>query len=105
MPSSSGSDDEIVEGKISGISESSVSFDANLPRVDGVSIGLSELRIDDNSKSTATEASTNTRLRGDINGSVSSWRLDCAKQEVWYGSYGSNMWKPRFLCYIKGGQV
>eukprot|EP01018_Ginkgo_biloba_P014008 Gb_00466 [translate_table: standard] len=24
---------------------------------------------------------------------------------IWYASYGSNMWKPRFLCYIEGGQV
>lgn len=24
---------------------------------------------------------------------------------VWYACYGSNVWKPRFLCYIQGGQV
>ncbi|CAN8264847.1 unnamed protein product [Cochlearia groenlandica] len=34
-----------------------------------------------------------------------SWRADFAKVDVWYASYGSNMWKPRFLCYIQGGQV
>ncbi|KAG7613759.1 Ureohydrolase domain superfamily [Arabidopsis suecica] len=34
-----------------------------------------------------------------------SWRADLAKVDVWYASFGSNMWKPRFLCYIQGGQV
>ncbi|VVB17571.1 unnamed protein product [Arabis nemorensis] len=34
-----------------------------------------------------------------------SWRADLAKVDVWYASYGSNMWKPRFLCYIQGGQA
>lgn len=24
---------------------------------------------------------------------------------VWYACYGSNVWKPRFMCYIQGGQV
>ncbi|KAG1341958.1 histone deacetylase 5 [Cocos nucifera] len=33
------------------------------------------------------------------------WRSVLSKTEVWYGSYGSNMWKPGFLCYIKGGKV
>ncbi|ESQ31827.1 hypothetical protein EUTSA_v10003787mg [Eutrema salsugineum] len=34
-----------------------------------------------------------------------SWRTNLAKVDVWYASFGSNMWKPRFLCYIQGGQV
>ncbi|CAF1716427.1 histone deacetylase 5 isoform X1 [Brassica napus] len=34
-----------------------------------------------------------------------SWRSDLSKVDVWYASFGSNMWKPRFLCYIQGGQV
>lgn len=33
------------------------------------------------------------------------WRSAFSKIDVWYASYGSNMWKPRFLCYIQGGQV
>ncbi|KAI9173642.1 hypothetical protein LWI28_004304 [Acer negundo] len=33
------------------------------------------------------------------------WRLELSKVEVWYATFGSNMWKPRFLCYIEGGQV
>ncbi|XP_008791310.2 histone deacetylase 5-like [Phoenix dactylifera] len=33
------------------------------------------------------------------------WRSVLSNIEVWYGSYGSNMWKPRFLCYIEGGKV
>ncbi|KAJ0248769.1 Histone deacetylase 5 [Hirschfeldia incana] len=34
-----------------------------------------------------------------------SWRRDLSKVDVWYASFGSNMWKPRFLCYIQGGQA
>lgn len=33
------------------------------------------------------------------------WRPELSKVDVWYASFGSNMWKPRFLCYIQGGQV
>lgn len=24
---------------------------------------------------------------------------------IWYACYGSNMYKPRFMCYIEGGKV
>lgn len=34
-----------------------------------------------------------------------SWRPRLGKMDVWYASFGSNMWKSRFLCYIVGGQV
>ncbi|XP_044477204.1 histone deacetylase 5 [Mangifera indica] len=34
-----------------------------------------------------------------------TWRSELAKIDVWYASFGSNMWKPRFLSYIQGGQV
>ncbi|KAK9278920.1 hypothetical protein L1049_028501 [Liquidambar formosana] len=34
-----------------------------------------------------------------------TWRSELSKIEVWYASFGSNMWKPRFLCYVEGGQV
>ncbi|XP_023516037.1 histone deacetylase 5 [Cucurbita pepo subsp. pepo] len=33
------------------------------------------------------------------------WRLELSKTDIWYASFGSNMWRPRFLCYIEGGQV
>ncbi|XP_010259827.1 PREDICTED: histone deacetylase 5 [Nelumbo nucifera] len=39
-----------------------------------------------------------------INSSI-SWRSKVSKIDIWYASYGSNMWKERFLCYIEGGQV
>ncbi|KAI4365858.1 hypothetical protein MLD38_021806 [Melastoma candidum] len=35
----------------------------------------------------------------------SSWRSELSNVEIWYATFGSNMWKPRFLCYIEGGQV
>ncbi|KMS97784.1 hypothetical protein BVRB_5g123480 [Beta vulgaris subsp. vulgaris] len=34
-----------------------------------------------------------------------SWRPELKLVDIWYASFGSNMWKPRFLCYIQGGQV
>ncbi|WOL16976.1 histone deacetylase 5-like isoform X1 [Canna indica] len=34
-----------------------------------------------------------------------TWRSLLSGVEVWYATYGSNMWKPRFLCYIEGGKV
>ncbi|XP_010036766.2 histone deacetylase 5 isoform X1 [Eucalyptus grandis] len=34
-----------------------------------------------------------------------SWRSDLSIIDIWYATFGSNMWKPRFLCYIEGGQV
>ncbi|XP_058180770.1 histone deacetylase 5 isoform X2 [Rhododendron vialii] len=33
------------------------------------------------------------------------WRLELSKIDVWYATFGSNMCKSRFLCYIQGGQV
>ncbi|XP_031489923.1 histone deacetylase 5 [Nymphaea colorata] len=44
-------------------------------------------------------------LPAQIAETTSSWRSAFSKVDVWYASYGSNMWKPRFLCYIEGGQV
>ncbi|CAK7344157.1 unnamed protein product [Dovyalis caffra] len=37
--------------------------------------------------------------------SSTPWRSELSKIDIWYASFGSNMWKPRFLCYIEGGQV
>ncbi|OEL32083.1 Histone deacetylase 5 [Dichanthelium oligosanthes] len=34
-----------------------------------------------------------------------TWRSDLSRTHVWYASFGSNMWKPRFLCYIQGGKA
>ncbi|KAH9609498.1 hypothetical protein KSS87_018711 [Heliosperma pusillum] len=34
----------------------------------------------------------------------STWRKELRLFDVWYATYGSNMWTPRFLCYIQGGQ-
>ncbi|KAJ4713189.1 Histone deacetylase [Melia azedarach] len=38
-------------------------------------------------------------------GIAASWRPEFSKIDVWYATFGSNMWKPRFFCYIEGGQV
>lgn len=41
----------------------------------------------------------------EVNTGRSSWRSELSKIDVWYASFGSNMWKSRFICYIEGGQV
>lgn len=39
-----------------------------------------------------------------LNG-ASEKRVDEEQMCIWYASYGSNMWKDRFMCYLQGGQV
>lgn len=34
-----------------------------------------------------------------------SWRDELSKIDIWYATYGSNMSKDRFRCYIQGGQT
>ncbi|XP_010663245.1 histone deacetylase 5 isoform X2 [Vitis vinifera] len=53
--------------------------------------GLSKLKVDEDSH-------VDTDL-------VATWRSELSKIDVWYASFGSNMWKSRFLCYIEGGQL
>ncbi|CAL0307183.1 unnamed protein product [Lupinus luteus] len=38
-------------------------------------------------------------------GTSNTWRSELSNTYIWYASYGSNMWKSRFLCYVAGGQV
>ncbi|XP_038878340.1 histone deacetylase 5 [Benincasa hispida] len=33
------------------------------------------------------------------------WRVELSKTDIWYAAFGSNLWCPRFLCYLIGGQV
>ncbi|KAF2312857.1 hypothetical protein GH714_040910 [Hevea brasiliensis] len=33
------------------------------------------------------------------------WRSELSKTDIWHATFGLNMWKRRFLCYIQGGQV
>ncbi|KAK3406386.1 hypothetical protein EUGRSUZ_K02528 [Eucalyptus grandis] len=53
---------------------------------------LSTLRVDEDHYVLAESASV-------------SWRSVLSKIDIWYATFGSNMWNPRFLCYIEGGQV
>ncbi|XP_048137743.1 histone deacetylase 5-like isoform X3 [Rhodamnia argentea] len=53
---------------------------------------LSTLRVDEDCRVLAESASV-------------SWRSDLSNIDIWYATFGSNMWKPRFLFYIEGGQV
>ncbi|KAI4343955.1 hypothetical protein L6164_011241 [Bauhinia variegata] len=42
---------------------------------------------------------------GRVTAASSSLRSEMSNIWIWYASYGSNMWKSRFLCYIAGGKV
>ncbi|CAN0871089.1 Histone deacetylase 5 [Linum grandiflorum] len=36
---------------------------------------------------------------------TASWRTVLSKTDIWYATFGSNMWQSRFRCYIEGGRV
>ncbi|OAY72753.1 Histone deacetylase 5 [Ananas comosus] len=85
---------------------------------DDLSSQLSRLNVDglDHAKGTTSNHSATTKDLNDpleashnvtmkiLDGCV-PWRSALLETYVWYASYGSNMWRPRFLCYIEGGKV
>lgn len=114
--SNSGSDIEYDEG----ISNSIGSVN-NIEIVDVIA-PLSKLNLDGNNLGEAVTSSYLTSKQGStasleesrgipmllpekIDHFCAPWRSVLSKIEVWYASYGSNMWKERFLCYIEGGKV
>ncbi|GLU21511.1 hypothetical protein SLE2022_376450 [Rubroshorea leprosula] len=56
--------------------------------VEDVVTSLSNLKVEDQTASTFVP-----------------WRSDVSKIDIWYATYGSNMWRSRLLCYIEGGKV
>ncbi|GLT26884.1 hypothetical protein SLA2020_019240 [Shorea laevis] len=56
--------------------------------VEDVVTSLSNLKVEDQTAST-----------------FAPWRSDASKIDIWYATYGSNMWRSRLLCYIEGGKV
>ncbi|XP_072996159.1 histone deacetylase 5-like [Typha latifolia] len=66
---------------------------------DSLSLTLSKLNINEACHSASEPPSCEI-----VNG-CAPWRTLLSEIDIWYGSYGSNMWKARFLCYIKGGKV
>nr|ACF80379.1 unknown [Zea mays] len=90
----------------------------------GVAISehLSKMKLDDDSLAVKTNSSCSAAEQHPVdsvkvhnNASVVltkkisdlslEWRSDLSKTDVWYASFGSNMWRPRFLCYIQGGKA
>ena len=72
---------------------------------------VSSLAVDTNGDETASESLVETRLSLESRyvqqeTTENSCSADVeAVDYVWYGCYGSNMLKERFLCYLQGGQV
>lgn len=48
---------------------------------------------------------TFTFVNSDALNVSNTWRQELSKIDIWYATFGSNMSKSRFLCYIEGGQV
>ncbi|XP_074570290.1 histone deacetylase 5-like [Curcuma longa] len=72
---------------------------------DGKIIASSKLQMEGHSSQYESCHDPQTLIPSNIMASSFTWRSSLSKSEVWYASYGSNMWKPRFLCYIEGGKV
>uniref|UniRef100_A0A5B7BC80 histone deacetylase n=1 Tax=Davidia involucrata TaxID=16924 RepID=A0A5B7BC80_DAVIN len=73
---------------------------------------LSKLKVDENSHDQATVQSSFDGFCAGFGQIMSKsanisppWRSELSKIDVWYATFGSNMSKSRFLCYIQGGQV
>ncbi|XP_078430180.1 histone deacetylase 5-like isoform X2 [Wolffia australiana] len=78
--------------------------------IDNVTSPLSKLNIGNENEATSLDSNAQSCLEPMVmaDGMVSSaqlWRSHLSKVDIWYGCYGSNMWMPRFLCYIQGGQA
>ncbi|XP_078155090.1 histone deacetylase 5 [Carex rostrata] len=69
-----------------------------LSGADDASRRLSEINIADVTSTSVTSSHETSKA------SV-PWRSVLSKIDVWYASYGSNMWLPRFLCYVSGGKI
>jgi histone deacetylase 6 len=81
---------------------------------DAISEHLSKMKLDEDNLAVKTASSCSTAEHHPTDSVVLSrrisdlslaWRSDLSRIHVWYASFGSNMWKPRFLCYIEGGKV
>ncbi|XP_023633606.1 histone deacetylase 5 isoform X1 [Capsella rubella] len=68
-------------------------------------ISSSDSEIEDDDHGLVDQISKLSIENYQVDTASTSWRADLAKVDVWYACFGSNMWKPRFLCYIQGGQV
>ncbi|XP_020599979.1 histone deacetylase 5 [Phalaenopsis equestris] len=70
---------------------------------------LSKLNVDEENSGELPALRSQQNLavpsKGSVCNSYVPWRSSLSKVDVWYGSYGSNMWRPRFLCYLEGGKV
>lgn len=93
----------------------------NVIQDDAISEHLSKMKLDEDNITVKTASSCSTAdqhppgsvvdkdapvvLSKRISDLSLAWRSDLSRHHVWYASFGSNMWKPRFLCYIQGGKV
>lgn len=46
---------------------------------------------------------TKGELHGIVDACFAAVEEENSRRLVWYSSYGSNMWRERFMCYIQGG--
>ena len=115
--SSSDSDvdhDEGTSNAIGSITYAETVDDVILPlsmlSVDGNDLGMTGTSNDPTREQISVVSSESSHripklLPEQIDKFCSPWRSVLSNIVVWYASYGSNMWKDRFLCYIEGGKV
>lgn len=80
---------------------------------DVLSEHITMLKLDEDNLATKNTSSDSVQAQADgpvvastrIYDLPFTWRSALSKVYVWYACFGSNMWKPRFLCYIEGGKV
>ncbi|KAL8170675.1 hypothetical protein V2J09_022479 [Rumex salicifolius] len=65
--------------------------------------GSEKLEVSEDIIQSLSELKMNNQGQNDKTPSI--WRKELKEIDVWYATYGSNMCKARFLCYIEGGQV
>ncbi|PKA59852.1 Histone deacetylase 5 [Apostasia shenzhenica] len=89
-----------VENVILSLSHLNIGDDTNGDMTANWQLSVQQnIPVPSNAGGNPNEISTEIRNRS------STWRSALSSIDVWYGSYGSNMWKPRFLCYIEGGKI
>ncbi|XP_037476478.1 histone deacetylase 5-like [Triticum dicoccoides] len=108
---SSGSESDVED--VSELPDATSSVNVTQVVDDVLSEHITMLKLDEDNLATKNTSSDSVQAQDDgpvvaatrIYDLLFTWRSALSKVYVWYASFGSNMWKPRFLCYIEGGKV
>ncbi|KAL6841959.1 hypothetical protein ACP4OV_028471 [Aristida adscensionis] len=106
---SEGEDADELSGAVSSVNVIQHSDDAVSKLLSKMKLDEDNLAMKTTSSFSAAEQAPTDSVEVHNNALVSdvtfTWRSVLSRTYVWYASFGSNMWKPRFLCYIQGGKA